>query len=47
MRQRGLEWKQGDVVTDPELENPKGIYIDAHGYIGFRLGHSLLIETQE
>ena len=30
MGQRGLEWKQGDVVTDPGLENPKGIYVDAH-----------------
>ncbi|MCD4841037.1 MAG: hypothetical protein K8R08_03390 [Methanosarcinales archaeon] len=47
MRQRELKWKVRDVITDPGLENPKGIYVDAHGYIGFRLGHSLLIEAQE
>jgi len=47
MRQREFKWKVRDVITDPGLENPKGIYVDAHGYIGFRLGHSLLIEAQE
>jgi len=30
MGQLGLGWKPGDVVTDPGLENPKGIYVDAH-----------------